>query len=99
MLQEAVAIGIEHETDRIHEPTSYWKGLCTRLQEKRDRVCNSLSCIGMTPTVPQGGYFIMADFSNIGSFCSNALRISNKQFDSRDRIATVSNSALSGYHV
>ncbi|CAN8019996.1 unnamed protein product [Ixodes persulcatus] len=34
---------------------------------ERDRVCSSLSCIGMTPTVPQGGYFIMADFSNIAS--------------------------------
>ncbi|CAN7991506.1 unnamed protein product [Ixodes pacificus] len=67
LLQEAVAIGIELETDRIHEPTSYWKGLCARLQQKRDRVCSSLSCIGMTPTVPQGGYFIMADFSNIAS--------------------------------
>ncbi|CAN7993570.1 unnamed protein product [Ixodes hexagonus] len=63
--QEAVAIGLEHEMKRMHEPTSYWKSLSATLREKRDRVCDSLSRMGMTPTVPQGGYFIMADFSKI----------------------------------
>lgn len=62
-LQEAVAIGLEIETAKIGQNDSYWKELAEELEPKRDRICKFLQSVGMNPTVPEGGYFLIADFS------------------------------------
>ena len=36
------------------------------LLEKRDRVVKALAKKGMVAIVPEGGYFIMVDISNVG---------------------------------
>lgn len=66
-LQEAVAIGFETETARLGQPDSYWKDLSNMLEGKRDRMANFLSSVGMAPAIPEGGYFMIADFSELGS--------------------------------
>ncbi|XP_042909456.1 kynurenine aminotransferase isoform X2 [Parasteatoda tepidariorum] len=65
-IQEAVAIGFETEIARMEKPDSYWKELAEMLEIKRDRVANFLSEVGMSPTIPEGGYFMIADFSTLG---------------------------------
>ena len=34
--------------------------------EKRDKIVEALQGCGMKPVVPDGGYFILADFSHFG---------------------------------
>ena len=36
--------------------------------EKRDKFIQALKDCGMKPVVPDGGYFVLADYSQIGSF-------------------------------
>lgn len=64
-IQEAVAVGFEAEIAKINDPDSYWKELAEMLQKKRDRMANFLSAVSMNPTVPEGGYFMIADFSKL----------------------------------
>lgn len=62
-IQEAIAVGLEIETARMGQNDSYWKLLAEELEPKRDRICKFLQGVGMNPTVPEGGYFLNADFS------------------------------------
>ncbi|RWS31522.1 Kynurenine--oxoglutarate transaminase 3-like protein, partial [Leptotrombidium deliense] len=64
-IQEAVAIGFETEIARLTEPTSYWKELSGMLQQKRDFMAHFLEKVQMSPTIPEGGYFMLADFSKL----------------------------------
>lgn len=66
-IQDAVATGFEIETARFGKPDSYWKELSEMLEKKRDKMAKFLSEVGMTPVVPDGGYFMIADFSTLGS--------------------------------
>jgi len=64
-LQEAVAVGLETEIARFGTPASYWQELPEMLEPKRDRMASFLSSVSMNPTVPEGGYFMIADFSQL----------------------------------
>ena len=37
------------------------------LEKKRDLMANLLTDVGFKPTIPEGGYFMMADTSDIGN--------------------------------
>ena len=63
LFQEAVAIGFEHELAVRGTEESYFKQLPASLMKKRDLLTKLLSEAGMTPIVPEGGYFVMADTS------------------------------------
>ncbi|KAK8769594.1 hypothetical protein V5799_013942, partial [Amblyomma americanum] len=67
LLQEAIAVGLEKEMERVSDPEGYWNSLSSSLQKKRDFICSFLSSVGMTPTVPEGGYFLVCDFSQLAS--------------------------------
>ena len=43
----------------------YYQEICDKYMHRRDRICNALSIAGLTPFVPQGGYFVLADISRI----------------------------------
>lgn len=58
-LQLGVAAGI----DRL--PSSYYAGLCEAFRRKRDRLCSALSAVGLTPMVPQGSYYVLADVARL----------------------------------
>ncbi|QQP35627.1 Kynurenineoxoglutarate transaminase 3like, partial [Caligus rogercresseyi] len=62
-IQEAVARGLEREMERLESPECYFKSISRDLQEKRDYIARVLKDIGMNPVIPEGGYFILADWS------------------------------------
>lgn len=64
-IQEAVAESFEIETARMGTAESYWGNLAKSLQEKRDIMVDFLRKANMEPTIPEGGYFLLADTSSI----------------------------------
>lgn len=66
-LQEAAAVALEHamDSDFFGETRGIYEGLRDRLQEM-------LARHGLAPTLPHGGYFIMADTSSLTSLLSKA---------------------------
>jgi kynurenine--oxoglutarate transaminase/cysteine-S-conjugate beta-lyase/glutamine--phenylpyruvate transaminase len=62
-LQEAVAIGFEIEMERFGQPECYFQSLAQELLPKRDYMAKFLRDIGMVPTIPEGGYFMLANWS------------------------------------
>lgn len=69
-LQEALAIIIERENKRLGSADSFFPNLAVELKGKRDFLVNELRAIGMKVVVPQGGYFMLADWSDLGRFLS-----------------------------
>lgn len=67
LLQEAIAVGLEKAMEPGSESSEYWCDLSGALQSKRDFMCASLRAAGMAPTVPQGGYFLVCNFSSLAS--------------------------------
>lgn len=63
--QEAIAIGFETEVPKIGQSDCYWQELVDLLQPKRDRMTELLKSVDMAPTIPDGGYFMVADFSKL----------------------------------
>ncbi|QKV96307.1 aminotransferase class I/II-fold pyridoxal phosphate-dependent enzyme [Streptomyces sp. NA02950] len=47
-------------------PTTYFAGLATDYQRKRERLCEALAAAGTRPIVPQGAYYVLADVSDWG---------------------------------
>lgn len=58
-LQIGVAIGINEL------PLSYYKNLRDEFVTKRDMLCETLERVGLTPYIPQGAYYILADVSRL----------------------------------
>src|SRR5271168_5536224 len=46
-------------------PDSFYRDLATEYQEKRDQICDALTAAGLTPAVPAGAYYVLADASRI----------------------------------
>ncbi|XP_078502717.1 kynurenine--oxoglutarate transaminase 1-like [Lissotriton helveticus] len=61
--QEAVAHGFQLEMEHFGQPESYFVQLRQELQEKRDRLLQCLTAVGMRPIAPEGSYFMLADIS------------------------------------
>lgn len=58
-LQAGVASGIEQLSD------SFYRDLACAYQAKRDRFCHALAKAGLTPSIPQGAYYVLADVSSL----------------------------------
>jgi len=58
-LQAGVAAGI------FELPDEFYRGLCATYLRKRDSFCAVLSRAGLTPSVPQGAYYVLADISRL----------------------------------
>lgn len=67
-LQEAVARAFELETSRVDDRKSCYLYTLPNdeLLPKRDHMIEMLRQAGMEPTIPEGGYFIIADWSKVG---------------------------------
>lgn len=65
--QEAIARVLEIECNRLGSKDSYLVAMPQEFKEKRDYLIKVLSDIGMIPTVPDGGYSIIADWSPLGN--------------------------------
>ncbi len=46
-------------------PQSFYDSLSTEYQAKRDQLCAALATAGLTPSVPPGAYYVLADSSRI----------------------------------
>ena len=69
--QETVACGLDYEISKLDDPKEcYLKSLAIELEPKRDALGKVLAELGMTPTIPEGGYFMMADISKLSKFCT-----------------------------
>ncbi|KAJ8681295.1 hypothetical protein QAD02_017082 [Eretmocerus hayati] len=66
-IQEAVAIGFEEEYKKLGQPDCYFTSLAEELLPKRDFMAKFLSEVGMSPTVPEGGYFMVANWSALAN--------------------------------
>ncbi|BES94015.1 Aminotransferase class I and II [Nesidiocoris tenuis] len=61
--QEAVARSLEYELARIDSPDCYLVSLARDLKGKRDILVKTIMETGMVPTIPEGGYFMLVDWS------------------------------------
>ena len=57
--QHAAAAGL------LQLPDSFYRGLSTEYQTKRDRLCDALNDVGLTPSIPQGAYYVLADVTKL----------------------------------
>jgi aminotransferase len=46
-------------------PDSFYSGLSAEYQAKRDMLCAALADVGMTPSIPQGAYYVLADVTKL----------------------------------
>jgi aminotransferase len=58
-LQYGAAAGL------IGLPASYYDSLANEHQQKRDQLCAALSDAGLTPSIPAGAYYVLADASRV----------------------------------
>ncbi|NXA34770.1 KAT1 transaminase, partial [Eudromia elegans] len=91
--QEAVAMGFRRELEHREQADSYLTHLARELQGKRDRLVRSLEAVGMTPIVPEGTYFLVADVATFASDVPEAPG-SDEPFDSRFAKWMVKNKGL-----
>ncbi|XP_024909859.1 kynurenine--oxoglutarate transaminase 3 isoform X2 [Cynoglossus semilaevis] len=70
-LQEAVAQGLLLNFDLMGQPECYFTSLADELQEKRDRLANIVQAAGMTPVIPEGGYFMLVDVTSLNQDLSH----------------------------
>jgi aminotransferase len=47
-------------------PPSYFESLRASYQKKRDMICDALEAARLTPVVPEGAYYVLADLSRTG---------------------------------
>lgn len=67
-VQEAVARGFEHEINLLDTPDSYFQNLAHELKPKMEYLSEILQTNGFKPVIPEGGYFMVADWSKFGWF-------------------------------
>lgn len=58
-LQMGVAVGITELTE------SFYRQMAQEFQQKRDRFCTALTRAGLTPSIPQGAYYVLADATRL----------------------------------
>jgi len=58
-LQYGVAVGIQELSSR------FYQDLKVSFQAKRNRFCQVLDQVGLTPTIPEGAYYVLADMSRL----------------------------------
>lgn len=73
-LQTGVAKGLT-EID-----ASYYLNLSTEYLAKRELICGGLAAVGLTPNIPQGAYYVLADISRLpgGNSKEKAMYLLNK---------------------
>ncbi|XP_055384370.1 kynurenine aminotransferase [Condylostylus longicornis] len=62
-IQETIAIAFEKEMQRIDSEECYFNSLPKELEVKRNYMAKFLKDAGLKPTIPEGGYFMLADWS------------------------------------
>ena len=84
-LQAGVARGINEL------PSAYYTELCSEYFQKREKICQVLAQVGLTPNVPQGSYYVLADASQMPGATSKE---KSMYLLDRTGVATVGGSAF-----
>lgn len=56
-------IGVAHGIEAL--PDAFYTNLARAYQDKRDRFCQVLTAVGLTPSIPKGAYYVLADVSRL----------------------------------
>jgi aminotransferase len=56
-------IGVSRGIDSLGK--DYYDALCNEYYQKRNKICSVLQEIGLSPYIPQGAYYVLADVSSI----------------------------------
>jgi len=78
--QEVIGRCFEFELSRLEKPESYFKSITAELKPKRDRLAQLLLDIGVTPVIPEGGYFMLADISKIAKEFNSDSEMKDSKF-------------------
>lgn len=70
-LQEALAQGLLRDYELMGHPDCYFSSLAVELEVKRDRLAGILRDVGMSPIVPEGGYFMVVDVTPLNTDLSH----------------------------
>ena len=65
-----MAICFETARQRSNSAECYFNSISEELRPKRDKMAKFLEKLGVVPTVPEGGYFMVADFSHLSKSAS-----------------------------
>ena len=68
--KEAVAMGLEKEYQMWDEEESYFKRLPAIVQPRVALVAEMVKSVGMRPILPQAGFFLFVDISDMGGASS-----------------------------
>lgn len=71
----------------------YYDNLAADYQKKRDRFCEALNSAGLTPRMPEGAYYVLADITKLG--CDNSKDAAMKLLEDAG-IASIPGSAFFG---
>ncbi len=58
-LQHGTAAGL------LQLPKSFYEDLAVEYEAKRDAICAALTGVGLTPSIPAGAYYVLADSTSI----------------------------------
>lgn len=64
-IQEAIAIALETEMERLDSSECYFKSIVVELKAKRDYMVEFLLKSNMKVTIPDGGYFMIAEWAHL----------------------------------
>ncbi|XP_076846520.1 kynurenine--oxoglutarate transaminase 3-like isoform X2 [Brachyhypopomus gauderio] len=70
-LQEAVALGLLRDSELMGQSDCYFSSLAVELEVKRDRLACILQQAGMSPVLPEGGYFMVVDVTALNQDLSH----------------------------
>ncbi|CAN9500818.1 unnamed protein product [Ophioblennius macclurei] len=70
-LQEAVAQGLLLNYNLMGQKDCYFSSLAEELEGKRDRMAAIMQEVGMTPVIPEGGYFMLVDVTSLNQDLSH----------------------------
>jgi len=79
-IQEAVARAFELEMTRLDSPECYFRSISVDLASKRDFIGRVLRDVGMKPVIPEGGYFMMANWKDL----AHKIDLSSESDEQRD---------------
>lgn len=67
-----MAVCLQREYNMFGTEESYFTQLPKQLQAKRQRLASCMSRVGLQAVMPEGGYFMMMDISNLSKYHDNS---------------------------